>query len=706
MECLKAYQKKLGIAILLAIIVAFIGSQLLTNSGEMIQRITTFEKTEIFFSRFTLIFLLMFFLLLHFVVPLKKLYTWIFDKRYCIAVAFLLFMTLNQYHGSSIAMFDQYVQVGEGSEYVEPVFGTPRPIRSDEWLVATPDRLSAQYGEDPYSQYNYIMRAAKTPNIANGGMYCSYAALANPFVFFFFILGPKYGLSLYWYGIIVLTFLVSIEMCMIISKKNKLVSVMGACLILFSGYYQWWIPVTWILGAQAAVVCGYHFIHTSKRPFRILLGIGLGLSLAYFITILYPAWQVPVSYLFLGIVIWILWEARDRIKQLDKFDWMILILSIVFAASIVIAYLYANTDYVNGIMNTVYPGKRVSVGGGDNVISKLFWWFYNPLFVVPGKNFVNASEGGSFMTFFPIPLILSCWYLFCEKKKDIFVIVILAITIFLGSYVIFGWPEIVAKVSLMSYSTSERAVDILMFSQVYLLVAVLSRFQEKRKLPLLMAGVITAICLAVYIKLNLVKFPEVGVPTKYIICMSIFFIICTLGLMLKTPARIKNLVIIFIMLGAIGTGIFVHPIQKGLDVIYSKPVSQKVQQIIENDPDSAWVAVDTGIVDQQLLVANGAPTINSTNIMPNLDLWSVLDPTGQYNDVYNRYAHVVVELTGEETSFELVGADLMKLKLSYQDINKAKIKYIYSKNELDVGDNVRLEEMYGENGSYIYKVIN
>ena len=42
-------------------------------------------------------------------------------------------------------MFDNYVQPGQGSEFVTPVYGETHSI-SDEWAVSTPEYLTAKYG--------------------------------------------------------------------------------------------------------------------------------------------------------------------------------------------------------------------------------------------------------------------------------------------------------------------------------------------------------------------------------------------------------------------------------------------------------------------------------------------------------------------------------------------------------------------------------
>ena len=64
-----------------------------------------------------------------------------------------------------------------------------------------------------------------------------------------------------------------------------------------------------------------------------------------------------------------------------------------------------------------------------------------------------------------------------------------------------------------------------------------------------------------------------------------------------------------------------------------------------------------------------------------------------------------MELTEEDTSFELVQADYMNLKLSYKDLKTAGISYILSYWELSSNDVVSFEKLYGKAGTYIYKVV-
>ena len=100
-------------------------------------------------------------------------------------------------------------------------------------------------------------------------------------------------------------------------------------------------------------------------------------------------------------------------------------------------------------------------------------------------------------------------------------------------------------------------------------------------------------------------------------------------------------------------------------------------------------------------LANDARIINSTNYYPNFNNWNLLDTNGKYKDIYNRYAHISINLTDEETSFSLIQTDAFLINLNYNDMCKLKPTYYLTCIDYD---NSLLEKIYEEDGVYIYRV--
>ena len=106
-----------------------------------------------------------------------------------------------------------------------------------------------------------------------------------------------------------------------------------------------------------------------------------------------------------------------------------------------------------------------------------------------------------------------------------------------------------------------------------------------------------------------------------------------------------------------------------------------------------------------LTICLGASTYNSTNYIPNEELWDVLDPKKKYEPIYNRYAHVIVQLVDEDTHVELLQDDLVILYLSYNDLKDLEVDYILTESPLENVEGVCFEEEYNEYGEYIYRVV-
>ena len=147
----------------------------------------------------------------------------------------------------------------------------------------------------------------------------------------------------------------------------------------------------------------------------------------------------------------------------------------------------------------------------------------------------------------------------------------------------------------------------------------------------------------------------------------------------------------------------VHPVMKGLGVVYSKPFAKEVASIVENEPDARWVMLND-IVRPNFLIACGARTINSTNFIPNTGMWEKLE-LEEYEEIYNRYAHVAIELTEENSSMELIGMDAIRVKLNYNQLKDMDVDYIVSMVEVEDKAEVSFDEIYNESGIIIYKVV-
>lgn len=648
-----------------------------------------------------ILFFVVFFLSLHLVYPVKKIYDFMFKYRWYIGVGLLLFVTLFKINGDSMAYYTMTIQGDKVDALSYPIFGKIRTIRSDEFLVNNPGIFASVMNNPSFEKYNTILRGTDTLNIISG-VYKGLAMIAyQPWKLIFTILPLENAFSFYFYFVPVFAFLFCMELFYILSK-NKLVAFTGATLTIFSSYFLWWGFPNYLLSGTATIVFFYKFINEKNIKKQIVFGLLMALSFSIFVCNLYPAWQVPVGYVYLVIGIWMIKENFVQIKSQSKVQWFIFFGSIGICILLVLNYFISTKEYIQIINQTVYPGKRVEYG--SNEIGKLLCYAQSLFF--PIKDMYNNSESGVFFCLFPLSTLLSLYYSIKSKKKDLLSILLLTVEIPMIIYTTIGLPPIVAKLLLFTHSTSVRMIDILGFVQVILIVRLLSFYKDEKHIKPIVGGIVAIAFACESVLICKYSFPDY--LNKYWMIL-LFIMIFFLSFYLMTNYKGKGFkkFEILISLVSICSGLCVRPMSIGLSSVYAKPAAQEIQKIVSKDPTSKWVTIG-GIETPSFTVMCGAPTINFVNTYPNLKLWHTLDPDKKYEKIYNRYEHVKVLLTHEETSFELIQSDYITLNLSYKNIKKAKVKYVFTNGEdCDIDFNngyVKFDKVYDESGVKIYKI--
>jgi hypothetical protein len=669
---------------------------------------TLIGQSDIDFQKTIIFFLLFAFLAMHFIININKLYGFIFRYRYLIAFSFLIVIVICGYNGSSIATWNHFVQPNNISTYGVPIFGVERPIRGDEWLVGTSFNLSQAFSNHPYGYYSDLLRALPTDVFTvYGTPVFDIASIAKPFYWGYLFLGQTMGLSFYWFGRLFALFLVSFEFCRILSKDKRLISVTGAFIITFASIVQWWYATNnlmeMLIYGQLALILIPIFLNSTKKSTRIFTILGLIICVLGYIFAFYPAWQVPLAYVFFSIFIWIMIENFNKRKK-ELFDLIIILVAFTVIGLIVYRVLSMSAESIRLLANTAYPGKRFETGGG--VFSKMFVYITNPLFSY--KQMDNPCEVSDVLNLFPIPLIVGIYVLIKNKMKDVFLICTIILSLILMAWLMFKWPDFLAKITLLSTSPAWRSSIAFDFLQVFILVRVFSNYKNIMSKPF---AIITSILCGGLIIYEAHKLLPGYMPRWYMLLA--FAVIVVAGYIVCTGYSKKSAIILcsFAIVASIFTGATVNPLMKGLDAIYQKPLAKEIQQI-EKTKAGIWLGVDGAIWPgfQQFALVNGAKTINSVNTYPAFENWKSIDPQMKYHSVYNRYAHIYTLLTNEKTTFELLGQDTIKLKLSVDDIPKLKINYILSDIDpskiVPLSDNsVKLKTIYSEDGMNIYEAI-
>ena len=199
------------------------------------------------------------------------------------------------------------------------------------------------------------------------------------------------------------------------TKKKKLLSLAGAILITGSPLVSWFFSnyiVDLLISGQLCLLLFNSYLETKNIKLRILYSVLLGLSFSWFTLTIYPAWQVPLGYMYLAFMIWILVKNKDNNKIKE---YLLLLISVIVYFALLLRFYLLSKDTLDILMNTVYPGNRIVTGGGAFI--KHFIYPISLFFGI--ADYHNPCESAGVYSLFPIPIVLSIIYLIKnENKKD------------------------------------------------------------------------------------------------------------------------------------------------------------------------------------------------------------------------------------------------------------------------------------------------
>lgn len=653
-----------------------------------------------------LLALTFFILFLLFVYRGNKILRLLYRYRLLVAIGIFVLCVIFEINGSSLGMWSSYL----GQADTGNLLGVSRGIRSDEWAVSTPMMMSQYYNtEGAFPYFGNIVRGTSTDMfMVYGQPVLDIAIVFKPFYWGYLFLSAGKGLAFFWYGRWIALFVVSFEFFMLITNKDKKLSFLGACMLAFAPVVQWWFAINGLVEmlvyGQLAIIMLKKYMTIEKTGIRFLSALVIFICAGGFILTLYPAWQIPMAYVILALGIWVIMENHQGV-QIYKKDIILLVLLLLTFLGIFIHIWNLSKETIELVMNTTYPGKRIETGGG--CWKQFFNYTSNIWYALLGKGTgINVCESAQFIDFFPMCYIIPGYVLIKEKKKDNLLKVLLLLSTFLIVWCNIGFPMLLAKVTLMSYSTAERAYIILGLVQILLLIRSMSVLELKCSLR--KASLSALVVSVIVIGTGEIIWEDYYPSIKYFILTFIIFFVLFLLIVRAGDKRYRVFFSIICSGMLICTGALVNPIRQGVGTIYATEEIKTIEEISYEDPKGLWIIEGLGFPYNNIGIMAGAATINSTNVYPDLERWKLLDHDGKYEDIYNRYAHIIVELKDSgEPQFVLNQADVFTVKLTVEDLQKIGVNYILTvKDDLENIENefVQIEKLKQARDYSIFKL--
>ncbi|MCF0145013.1 MAG: hypothetical protein HUJ73_00350 [Eubacterium sp.] len=640
---------------------------------------------------------------------IKKAAETLLHWRWLIAGIIFAVCVLFRLHGSAIAVYDEYLPTVISEEEAEDhlITGQARPIRSDEWAVHTPTYFSQTYND--FGKYS------SQKGIGDMNMILDYYApslditlIGRPLNLGYILFGNEVGLSWYWCGLQILLFMTALEMLLILTKRNLIASAAGMLMIGFSPVMQWWlIPhITIVFVYAMGLFAAVYYIFTAKERWKQWLVTFLSVVAASgFALSLFPSCQIISGLVILALLVLCLIRDKDEVV-LNKGTLIRLIVALLCTGGILGEFVLTSREDLKLLMNTVYPGKRISTGG-TNTFSQIFTNLGSIALPYKDVTVSNNCEVSSFIHFGPLFLVLFPKLAICLKKKGdrqlyvgIGFVVILLIQIF---FMCVGFPEWLARLTMFKYVNRmiiSYGWTATLFSVWFIRTAWAHKGLFRRWEAVLYAAVYGVVSF-------LLITDELHAYLAYRFLIPEIAVLCLMVILALRGRKVLFALIMGVFM--VIAGFPVNPICRGIAPITNHPISAYIASSLEEENgDALWITVNTHFIIANFAAANGARVFNATNFYPDYDKWELIDPERKYDNVYNRYAQCLVSFTDEETYLEETGsADLISLFLNPKDLETLGIRYIIGAGDVDdVLDEykIRYTEEMDQDGYRVYKL--
>ena len=607
--------------------------------------------------------------------------------KYRFVLSFLLLIMLVSFKISGSSMGCWKLFLGDGESGIR--LGEPRVWRSDEWGTLTPLCFRQQYNTlGAYNRYSQTLGSILTDNmLVYGQPSWDILTLFRPFYWGYLFFGSERGLSWFWCSRLIVLFLSWFELGMLITDGQKKLSVMLAVCVSFAPFLQWWFAINGLVemliyGACFVLGSNYLVSHTFN-PRKIAVAVGMAVCAVGYVLTFYPTWMVPVAWGFVPLFLWVVIWKFDRkvLRRVDVVPWLLIF--VITAAGLTVLAV-TSWDVIKAELNSVYPGNAPSSSGGTG----LWWMMKYPISLVSRFSMNELIvENSSIICFAPAGFILALWVIIKEKKKDPLLILLLGINLFLAWYYCVGIPKWLAKMLLLSFVNSNRGPQVLGFLRLTLFVRAVALKEKAPKRWLAALAAVISSAVPMRLALGFTKYEPGGLRYEYFDTAEkivvVWAILAVVFYLLYRARKSKyTMAVLGVCTVVLASSIWINPVAKGVPEITKSETMQQIRDLVKEDPQAIWLVVDMAYPATNIPAMAGADCLNTTQTYPQKTRWEMLDPEGEYEDIYNRYCHIRASL-GSKTMLELVSTDYVEVTLSPEDLKKLNIRYIVSTNDFD-----------------------
>lgn len=569
------------------------------------------------------------------------------------------------------------------------VAGTPKEIRSDEWMIQTPWIVSQLEREPRLGLTNPNVGDGPAPLLTNLPAR-HWTVLFRPQMWGFLCLPNEYSFALYWnfkwYALLLGAFL----FLEVITGGRVLLSLAGAVFLLAAPYIQWWFSTPTCMPEMLAMLFFSLWsiavvFRTASKWKAVAAAIILLFALLQFVLCCYPRFQIPLGYVALLLLVSGAAGKPAREFRLLRFA--------CFGGTLLIALALLSIWYgeVAGLIHRIaqlkYPGQMLSTGG-DFPWLQLFAPFLE--YSMTEQNYprvaMNVCEAAGFLFIAPLLLALFARDAIQRRVDRLFAGCVIGAVLLL-IFMLAGIPVWLARASGWSQVYGARALLPLGIVSTVGLFRYLSRdVQEARRardLSLFCVLGVALVLLLQHVNVLLQRFTDL----PGVCAAAVFFALVTMSIWSHRVTATCTLLVIPLL---VVTGL-TNPINKGLRGLTRSSLRGKFAELQHANPAAKWLVLSRsgrGPMISHLIESTGAPVLGSARITPDDEMLRVLDPTAASKEITERYANIsFVPSADTAPRFELtfINSYTIHLPLRPELFDALQVSYIVEVDLPDTG---------------------
>jgi len=582
-------------------------------------------------------------------------------------------------NGSSTALWRYYADREMPTAGL--LLGSPKEVRSDEWLIQTPWIFSQAARTPAFNASNPNVGSDVTPLVTNLPVR-HWSTWFRPQMWPFFLLGSERAFAFYWNFKLFSLLLSAFLFFGVLTGGKTLLDLGGAVLISFSPFLQWWWSTPTCLPEMLAMVfLGLWLVAVvfrARRPWQIpIAAAGFVIAAENFIFCCYPRFQLPLAYLAVTLLV-AGFVTRPKPSDSRAFRLICITLAILLIGLITWCWWREVASIIRITSLLSYPGQVRFTGGG-------FAWhrFFDPFleFSMTGDHYPeqleNACEATGFLFLAPflvVPVVRDA----VRKRNDLLVIAPLALAMLVMVFMVCGVPSWLANISGWSYVYSGRANLVVGVATIIVLVRFLSRGRRDN------GGRIAAFFVAGWFLLLLSVLQATNIRLGHfesgptVVATALFFALVAACIWKRSISAAYLLLIIPLLYATA----LVNPVARGVPGITDSRVLNWLSELHRRDPEGNWIVLGDTLRAQlfpDFLKACGVQVRGGMRCNPDYEMLRILDPTNQHRSLTDRYAWVHFHIADVETPVFTAAEGLaydIKIPLSTALLDRLDVKHI------------------------------